>query len=107
MMHPGIDFWKDFGRFLEEKWRHVGTKIASKIELSENVQNRIWSKPASAKLGSEVSSWDPKSKSIQNRSKFEVEDGVPLGIDFSQILVDSGEQIVNENGINIDTTTHR
>ena len=29
-MHLGIDFWKDFGAFLEEKWRHVGTKIEQK-----------------------------------------------------------------------------
>ena len=29
-MHLGIDFWKDFGRFLEAKWRHVGTKIEQK-----------------------------------------------------------------------------
>ena len=28
VMHLGIDFWKDVGGFLEEKWRHVGTKIA-------------------------------------------------------------------------------
>ena len=29
MMHFGIDFWKDFGGFLKEKSRHVGTKIES------------------------------------------------------------------------------
>ena len=29
-MHLGIDFWKDFGGFLEAKWRHVGTKIDQK-----------------------------------------------------------------------------
>ena len=29
-MHLGIDFWKDFGGFLDEKWRHVGTKIEPK-----------------------------------------------------------------------------
>ena len=29
-MHLGIDFWKDFGGFLEEKWTHVGTKIEQK-----------------------------------------------------------------------------
>ena len=28
-MHFGIDFWKDFGGFLKEKSRHVGTKIWS------------------------------------------------------------------------------
>ena len=29
-MHLGIDFWRDFGGFLEAKWRHVGTKIDQK-----------------------------------------------------------------------------
>ena len=29
-MHLGIDCWKDFGQFLEEKSRHVGTKIEQK-----------------------------------------------------------------------------
>ena len=29
-MHLGIDFWKDFGGFLEEKWKHVGIKIEQK-----------------------------------------------------------------------------
>ena len=33
MMHLGIDFWKDFGGFLEAKWRHVGTKIDQKSML--------------------------------------------------------------------------
>ena len=30
LMHLGIDFWKDFGGFLERKWRHVGTKFDEK-----------------------------------------------------------------------------
>ena len=30
VMHFGIDFWKDFGGFLVEKSRHVGTKIEQK-----------------------------------------------------------------------------
>jgi len=30
LMHLGIDFWKDFGGFLERQWRHVGTKIDGK-----------------------------------------------------------------------------
>ena len=32
LMHLGIDFWSDFGGFLEEKWRHVGTKIDANFE---------------------------------------------------------------------------
>ena len=29
-MHLGIDFWKDFGGFMNEKWRHVGIQIDKK-----------------------------------------------------------------------------
>ena len=29
-MHLGIDFWTDFGGFLDAKWRHVGTNIDQK-----------------------------------------------------------------------------
>ena len=38
VMHLGMDIWKGFGGFLEGKWKHVGTKIASNIQLSEKVQ---------------------------------------------------------------------
>ena len=38
MMHLGIDFWKDFGGFLEEKWRHVGTKIEAKKDIAGKAQ---------------------------------------------------------------------
>ena len=31
VMHLGIAFWKDFGGFLKEKWKHVGTKIILKL----------------------------------------------------------------------------
>jgi|OM-RGC.v1.026931130 hypothetical protein len=27
LMHLGIDFWEDLGRFWEPKWSHVGTKF--------------------------------------------------------------------------------
>ena len=30
MMQLRIHFWKDFGQFLEEKSKHVGTKIEQK-----------------------------------------------------------------------------
>ena len=37
VMHLGIDFWKDFGGFLERKWRHVGTKIDEKsIQIAKS-----------------------------------------------------------------------
>ena len=35
-MHLGIDFWKDFGGFLEAKWRHVGTKIEKSMPTSKS-----------------------------------------------------------------------
>ena len=42
-MHLGIDFWKDFGGFLEAKWSHVGTKIEQKsmpTSKSDFLKNR-------------------------------------------------------------------
>ena len=30
LMHLGIDFWKDFRRFWEPEWSHVGTQIVKK-----------------------------------------------------------------------------
>ena len=33
-MPLGIDFWKDFGGFWEGKWRQVGTKMGSKIDVN-------------------------------------------------------------------------
>ena len=35
-MHLGIDFWKDFGGFLDAKWTHVGTKIEQKSMPTSN-----------------------------------------------------------------------
>ena len=35
-MHLGFDFWKDFGGFLEAKWKHVGTKIDQKSMPTPN-----------------------------------------------------------------------
>ena len=40
-----IGFWCDFDGFLEGKWKHVGTKIASKMEFSENVKNAFGASP--------------------------------------------------------------
>ena len=40
-MHFGIDFWKDFGGFLKEKSRHVGTKIGSGGG-PEGVRGGVW-----------------------------------------------------------------
>ena len=37
LMHLGIDFWKDLGRFWEPKWSHVGTQINQKsMTLAKN-----------------------------------------------------------------------
>ena len=38
MMPSKIDFWSDFGGFLERKWRHVGTKIDEKsMQIAKSV----------------------------------------------------------------------
>ena len=42
-MHLGIDFWKDFGGFLEAKWKHVGTKIEQKSMPTS--MSDFWKKP--------------------------------------------------------------
>ena len=42
-MPLGIDFWEDFGGFLEPKWSHVGTKIDQKsmpVAKSDFLKNR-------------------------------------------------------------------
>ena len=36
VMHLGIGFWKDFGGFLNRKWKHVGTKIDEKSMQNAN-----------------------------------------------------------------------
>ena len=41
-------------------------------------------------------------KSMKNRSKFEAQVGVPLGIDFSSIWGGFGKQVVEENQTKID-----
>ena len=43
LMPLGIDFWMDFGGFWVPKWSQVGTKMGSKIDVSENMQKRVWS----------------------------------------------------------------
>ena len=43
MMPSKIDFWSDFGGFLERKWRQVGTQIDQKsmpIAKSDFLKNR-------------------------------------------------------------------
>ena len=35
-MHLGIDFWTDFGGFLDAKWRHVATNIDQKSMPTSN-----------------------------------------------------------------------
>ena len=39
MMPLKIDFWSDFGGFLEGKWRQVGTQIESKTDV--NIERRL------------------------------------------------------------------
>ena len=48
-MPLGIDFWKDFGGFWEGKWKQLGTKIGSKIDV--NFERRILKNRAPAAAG--------------------------------------------------------
>ena len=76
----GNRFLVEFWWILRGKWKQNGTKIGAKIDLGAKAEKSTKRQPASAKLGSEGPSWEQKP--IKNRSKFEVQDGVPLGIDF-------------------------
>ena len=55
-MHFGIDFWKDFGGFLEEKSRHVGTKIEQK-SIRKGSGGLLAAKPENERGGHVF--WDP------------------------------------------------
>ena len=79
-MPLGNDFFMDFDGFWVPKWSQVGTKMGSNYDFSENTKKRIWSLPASAKLGSGDPSWEQKL--TKNRSKHGVQDGMHLGIEF-------------------------
>ena len=117
MMHFGIDFWKDFGGFLKEKSRHVGTKIGSGGG-PEGVRGGVWRPlggqtenercricflgPSWGRLGAllgavlalESPSWGdfgrlgPSKNRCKNRSIFEC----LLESDFWRILVDFGRK---------------
>ena len=83
-------FFIDFDRFLEPKWSQVGTKIGSKIDINfdkrffKNILENQWN--FNIFEVSRGRSWDQKS--IKNRYEIGVKNGMPLGIDFSSILVD-------------------
>ena len=84
VMHLGIDFWKDFGGFLDEKWRHVGTKIDQK-SMSTSKGDFFQKTLFFLRKNNDFESSGGRSwvqKLIKNRSKNGVQDGVPLGIDF-------------------------
>ena len=68
---------------MEGKWRQVGTKIDQKsmpVAKRDFLLNRALPAAGLEKWRSGGPSWEQKP--IKNRSKFEVQDGVPLGIDF-------------------------
>ena len=78
-----IDFLCDFGGFLVEKWRQVGTNMDPKS--MRNAKSDVVKKP-SFSIGknhtferSGGQSWDENS--IKNRSKNELNNGRSLGID--------------------------
>ena len=74
--------------FLEGKWRHVGTKIGSKIDAKFErpiLQKVLKNKPIFNDFcGFWSRSWHQKS--IKNRSKIEAQNELPLRIDFWWIL---------------------
>ena len=77
--------------------------MGSKIDFPENVKKRIWSQPASAKLGSRGPSWEQKTTT--NRSKNGVQEGVPPGREFLRILVGFSTQVGGQNSIKNNKTT--
>ena len=62
--------------------------MGSKIDFSENMEKSFWNWPA---LLSGDPSWEQKS--IQNRSKNGIQDGMQFGTDFFSILVVFGCQV--------------
>ena len=98
-MPSKFQFWSNFDRFLDGKWKHVGTKIESKIDV--NFERPILQKVLKNKwifidfYGFGGRSWHQKS--IKNRSKIEAQDEWPLGIDFWWILVGFGSQVGRKN----------
>ena len=70
---------------MEGKWRHVGTKIGSKIDA--NLGRAIFKKLLkNTCFFYDVSSFGVE-LGIKNRSKIEAQDEVPLSIDFGSILM--------------------
>ena len=98
-MPSKFQFWSNFDRFLEGKWKHVGTKIESKIDV--NFERPILQKVMKNKwifidfYGFGGRSWHQKS--VKNQSKIEAQDEWPLGVDFWWILVGFGSQVGVEN----------
>ena len=102
-------FWVDLGRI--SGGGQVGAKLAPKSTKHRSksdacCETRFFEKSCSPCSGGSIfsrfarPSWSPKP--IKNRSKFEVQVRVPLGIDISSILVGSGSQVGKENRAKID-----
>ena len=81
-MHLGIDFWKDFGGFLEAKWRHVGTKIEQKSMPTS--KNDFW-----VLTCLHVPSQNPP-KSLQKPLLKGIDFLIDFGIDFFTIFARFG-----------------
>ena len=77
----------DFQGFWQPKWRHVGTKIASKAISCQKGRKALWFWK-SYYFSIELRSLGPKKnpKSIKNHSKIEVKMGRPLDKDFFALL---------------------
>ena len=85
----------NFDGFWEGILKQVSTKIGTEIDTGIKAEKSSKRQPASAKLGSEGPRRE--AKPIKNRSKIEVQNDMPLRIDFSKILVGYGRQVGQEN----------
>ena len=95
----------DFARKVEASWHPNRRKINVICEKLIFEKSSFFQWKNTYFQGSGGPRWQPKS--IKNRSKFEVQLRVPLGIDFSSILVDFGGQVGFQNPPKIDQKWHR
>ena len=68
---------KKTGQFWEGKWKQIDTNIGTNIDVSVKAEKSAKRWPTNAK-------WELKT--IKNRLKFEIQDRMPVGTDFSPII---------------------
>ena len=103
----GSTFWWILVRFWEAKWNQVGIKMEGNIDRTSKSdlmkkhrfslgKTMIW-KVAHVEVGSKIDQ-----KSIPNRSKFDLNLGKHLDVDFSSIFFDFGRQKWSQVGREIE-----